>query len=247
MRDLVRRLGGLRLNSSLTHSSLARFFGTTSELKKSHYETLDVPSTASKKEIRDAYIRLSKLNHPDHDPSDPSLHSKFVAIQEAYDTLSSVLKRKEYDVNVTNFHHHHPRSSAQFHGRPAPGWDHQQGASEGPFKERKSRAFWTDPSYHKPKSSHKKMRIFGREFDVRNTNKLIALGSLLWMTFGTAFVYIYVKYIYGQREAILMDRQRRLAVQYNATRDKARAAESNREIIERFTAKQMANSREKDD
>lgn len=91
------------------------------------------------------------------------------------------------------------------------------------------------------------MRILGLEFDVKNTNKLIALGSLLWMTFGTAFVYIYVKYIYGQREAVLMERQRRLAVQYNATRDKARAAESNREIIERFSAKQMENSREKDD
>lgn len=61
MRDLIRRVGRLRLNSSLTHSPLARFFGTTSELKKSYYETLDVSSTASKKEIRDAYIRLSKV------------------------------------------------------------------------------------------------------------------------------------------------------------------------------------------
>lgn len=96
-----------------------RFFSAhASSTRKSHYETLNVTANASKKEIRDAYIKKSKLYHPDNDPSDPSLHEKFVAIQEAYDVLSSDQKRREYDMPSTNFYQGTVHRTAQ---NPRPG------------------------------------------------------------------------------------------------------------------------------
>jgi len=98
---------------------LRRFFSAhVSSRRKSHYETLDVTANASKKEIRDAYIQKSKLYHPDNDPSDPSLHEKFVAIQEAYNVLSSYQKRREYDIPSTNFNQGTVHRSAS---NPRPG------------------------------------------------------------------------------------------------------------------------------
>ena len=44
-----------------TSTALHRFISTESSLRKSHYETLDIPSSASQKEIRDAYIEKSKV------------------------------------------------------------------------------------------------------------------------------------------------------------------------------------------
>ena len=44
-----------------TSTTLHRFISTESSLRKSHYETLDIPSSASQKEIRDAYIEKSKV------------------------------------------------------------------------------------------------------------------------------------------------------------------------------------------
>ena len=64
------------------------------------------------------------------------------------------------------------------------------------------------------------------------------------MTFGTGFVYIYVKYIYGQREVVLMDRQKKLAAQYNATREEARSR-TNKEAVDAFLKKTRGDDKGK--
>lgn len=224
----------LKLASSQFHS---RCLSTNPNLSKSHYDTLNIPSSASKKEIRDAYIKKSKLCHPDHDPSDPTLHAKFLAVQEAYDVLSTDSKRTEYDLGVANFHHH-PRSSAHYQNQQAPGWGHQHqqqpfGRDDSFNDPKKPRAFWTEPEYQKMKPSvNKKTNVFGRELDAKAMNKLIVSGAFLWMIFGMAFVYIYVKYIYGRREVVLMDRQKKLSAQYHETRDEFYRAKSNGKVAE---------------
>ena len=81
-------------------------------------------------------------------------------------------------------------------------------------------------------SVNKKTNVFGRELDAKAMNKLIVSGAFLWMIFGMAFVYIYVKYIYGQREAVLMDRQKKLSAQYHETRDEFYRAKSNGKVAE---------------
>ncbi|KAI8787003.1 uncharacterized protein LOC106063569 [Biomphalaria glabrata] len=70
--------------------------------QKSHYETLGVTRTATKSEIRQAFLKLSKQCHPDRssgkgDKSNREHHKKFVQINEAYSVLSKPLTRRDYD------------------------------------------------------------------------------------------------------------------------------------------------------
>lgn len=206
-----------------------------------------MPTSASKKEIKDGYIRNSKLYHPDNDPSDPTLHEKFLAVQEAYDVLSSDLKRKEYDVATvfhrsrkTSHHHHHYQQSAE--------WSEPE--EEGKEKEKKNRAFWTDPEYQRMKPNSRKMRIFGREFDAKETNRLFVTFAFIWMTLGTAFVYVYVKYVFGQNELIAIEKQKRISRQYQAVRDEALTStreEALEKLKVRFKEKKIGQKNDDDD
>jgi molecular chaperone DnaJ len=48
---------------------------------------LGVPSNASAEELHDAYRRLVKQHHPDHNGGSPEATQRFQEIQEAYDEL----------------------------------------------------------------------------------------------------------------------------------------------------------------
>lgn len=56
---------------------------------------------------RPNYCDTTQL-HPDSDPSNPSLHSQFVELNEAYRVLSKDLSRKDYDLKIR-----HPYSGNQ--------------------------------------------------------------------------------------------------------------------------------------
>ncbi len=58
------------------------------------YDTLRVPKNASADEIKKAYRKLARENHPDASGGD---ESRFKEIQGAYDVLSDPEKRKAYD------------------------------------------------------------------------------------------------------------------------------------------------------
>jgi len=60
------------------------------------YKILDVHKSASDKDIRAAYKRLSKKWHPDKNKS-PEAEGKFVDIARAYEILSDETKRQIYD------------------------------------------------------------------------------------------------------------------------------------------------------
>jgi len=57
--------------------------------KSTHFEVLGIPPSSTGKEIKAAFIRLSKEYHPDKNPDDPSLHRKFAEINEAYSVLKN--------------------------------------------------------------------------------------------------------------------------------------------------------------
>src|ERR671934_481375 len=61
------------------------------------YKVLGVARDASADEIKKAYRRLARENHPDRNPDDPRAEDRFKSIQQAYDTLSDPEKRKQYD------------------------------------------------------------------------------------------------------------------------------------------------------
>jgi molecular chaperone DnaJ len=61
------------------------------------YAVLGVSKKASAEEIKKAYRKLARENHPDRNPDDPKAEDRFKEIQQAYATLSDPKKRQEYD------------------------------------------------------------------------------------------------------------------------------------------------------
>ncbi|UUD35216.1 DnaJ domain-containing protein [Mycoplasmopsis caviae] len=64
--------------------------------KKSYYEVLGVPKTASEKEIKSAYRKLAMKYHPDK-LKDGTSDQKMQELNEAYEVLSDPNKKSNYD------------------------------------------------------------------------------------------------------------------------------------------------------
>lgn len=139
-----------RPHARFLHATTPRFLHATaprlSDSVPSHYETLQVAPTADAKEIKKQFYALSKKNHPDHNKDDPSASTRFVAISEAYHTLSVPEKRAQYDAQLHQAERRsgwgrgggggHPPgsySSASYAGsRPATGLNKKRGTFRGP-------------------------------------------------------------------------------------------------------------------
>lgn len=65
--------------------------------KKNYYKILGIPYTAKSDDIKKAYRRLVHKCHPDIAGNTAENIENFKAITEAYETLSSVQKREQYD------------------------------------------------------------------------------------------------------------------------------------------------------
>ena len=64
---------------------IKRKFGT--HATKDYHKILGVPLTATKKEIKEAYIKLAKKHHPDANPEDVHANIRFQEISDAYEAL----------------------------------------------------------------------------------------------------------------------------------------------------------------
>ena len=61
------------------------------------YTVLGVSRSVSEKDLKSAYRKLAKANHPDQNQDDPKAHSKFAEISAAYDFLTDAEKRGAFD------------------------------------------------------------------------------------------------------------------------------------------------------
>ena len=66
-------------------------------IEKDFYKILGVTKGVSDADLKKAYRKLAKDNHPDLHPGDQAAESRFKDISEAYDVLSDVTERREYD------------------------------------------------------------------------------------------------------------------------------------------------------
>jgi DnaJ-class molecular chaperone len=61
------------------------------------YSVLGVSRSVSEKDLKSAYRKLAKANHPDQNKDDPKAHQKFAEISSAYDFLTDKDKKAAYD------------------------------------------------------------------------------------------------------------------------------------------------------
>lgn len=61
------------------------------------YEILNVSRNATQKDIKMAYFKEAKKNHPDLNPNDSQAKIKFQIIADAYSILSDTSRKREYD------------------------------------------------------------------------------------------------------------------------------------------------------
>lgn len=78
-----------------------RFYSSS----KTHYDTLELPTTSTIKQVKLQFKKLSKKYHPDlnshlKDEEKESNNSKFVEIVAAYEVLKDIRKKREYDSNL---------------------------------------------------------------------------------------------------------------------------------------------------
>ncbi|GAQ91638.1 DnaJ heat shock family protein [Klebsormidium nitens] len=92
-----------------------------------HYKTLGVDKSASQRDIKKAFHKLSLKYHPDKNPGNEKAAKKFTDISAAYDTLSDEKKRQIYDqygeegLSGGAAQGAHAQPGAGFHGGGFPG------------------------------------------------------------------------------------------------------------------------------
>src|SRR2546423_8415396 len=80
-----------------------------------YYEILGVARNASDTDIKKTYRKLARKYHPDFNPNNKQAEEKFKQVQEAYEVLGDVEKRKKFDQLGANW-----KNGAEF--TPPPNW-----------------------------------------------------------------------------------------------------------------------------
>ena len=76
------------LNQRFVRILLLRNYSKPTNNRNDPFEVLGLPESASKQEIKDAYLKLSKSLHPDLNKS-PNASEEFQRVKKAFDELSN--------------------------------------------------------------------------------------------------------------------------------------------------------------
>jgi DnaJ-class molecular chaperone len=124
-------------------------------LARDPYQELGVPRSASADEIRKAFRKLAKANHPDTNPGDKAAEERFKRVSAAFDIIGDAEKKKKFDAGEIDAD-----------GRPAYGGF---AGGQGPWG-------------HRPAGSYESN--FGRGGAYRESFEGVDLGDILGEMFG---------------------------------------------------------------
>lgn len=172
-----------------------------------YYELLGVHPGASPEEVKRAFFSKSKELHPDRDPGNPALHSRFVELSEAYQVLSREQSRRNYDDQLrwatppkSPGTTAHPRSAHQTHSS------------------------WTAPNAQYWAQFHR-VRPQGpesRQQQHRHNQRVLGY-CLLIMLAGMGLHYAAFRKLEQMHRSFMDEKDRIITAIYNDTRARARA------------------------
>lgn len=101
--------------------------GSRTWFEKDFYKVLGVEETATPEEIKRAFKKLARANHPDRNPGDHAAEERMKDASEAYDVIADPAKRAEYDQM------RHVARSGYAGGAPGAGWQTNVRFEDLPF------------------------------------------------------------------------------------------------------------------
>jgi DnaJ-class molecular chaperone len=99
---------------------------------KDYYNLLGIPKNAPDKDVKAAYRRLARKYHPDVNPGDKVAEARFKEINEAFEVISDVQKRKRYDQYGSDFENAEAFARARQQSQQQSG-SYSRGARGSPF------------------------------------------------------------------------------------------------------------------
>ncbi|XP_073073719.1 dnaJ homolog subfamily C member 4 isoform X2 [Manis javanica] len=173
-----------------------------------YYELLGLHPGASTEEVKRAFFSKSKELHPDRDPGNPALHSRFVELSEAYQVLSHKQSRCIYDHQLSRAAPHkspgttaHPRATHQSHSSWAP----------------PNAQYWAQFHGVRPKGPELRQQQ-------HKHNQRVLGYCLLVMLAGMGLHYVAFRKLEQMHRNFMDEKDRIITAIYNDTRARARAS-----------------------
>lgn len=173
-----------------------------------YYELLGVHPGASAEEVKRAFFTKSKELHPDRDPGNPALHSRFVELSEAYRVLSREDSRRNYDHQLHSART--PRSSGT--------------TAQHKYTQETHSSSWEPPNAQYWAQFHN-VRPQGPESrqQQRKQNQRVLRYCILLMVAGMGLHYVAFRKLEQVHRSFMDEKDRIITAIYNDTRAKARA------------------------
>ncbi|KAM6158138.1 dnaJ homolog subfamily C member 4 [Rhynchocyon petersi] len=200
----------LRLCRPCPRSTPTRLLGAAGQRSgpNNYYELLGVHPGASPEEIKRAFFTKSKELHPDRDPGNPALHSRFVELSEAYHVLSHEQSRRSYDYQLRSWSPSKPPGAA---AHPSPTCQ-AHSSSWAP----RNAQYWAQ--FHSVMPQGPEAR-----WQQRRRNQLVLGYCLLFMLAGMVLHYVAFRKLEQMHRNFMDEKDRIITAIYNDTRARARA------------------------
>ncbi|EGW02849.1 Nucleoside diphosphate-linked moiety X motif 22 [Cricetulus griseus] len=196
---------GIACNETSAGRASAEFHVQSSP--SNYYELLGVHPDASAEEVKRAFFTKSKELHPDRDPGNPALHSRFVELNEAYRVLSREESRRKYD------HQLHSASPPESSGtRAQPKYTQETHSSWEPPNAK----YWAQFHRVRPQGPESRQQQ-------HKHNQRVLGYCLLLMVAGMSLHYVAFRKLEQVHRSFMDEKDRIITAIYNDTRARARA------------------------